>query len=1511
MKRVIPQIFIHQLVKAYLTLFIIFFAGTIYGASITNSTSGNWSATAWPNTTRTGSITTLTSSSNVTGSGTSFTTEISVGNIIKTSGNTTIGTVASITDNTHLVLTSNALSANTNISYKSQGVGPVDIITISSGSAITVDGIFTCASLTFAAVNANTTLTISGTNSLNVTGAVTMPRPSSGSTCTLSVGAGSLTAVSIAMNATTSGRNDVLTVSTGNVTISGDFTGGTTGCLVSFTGAGNFKIGGVLSATPSVTQYAGNTWNYYGSAQTVLGIAYNNLTLSGTGIKTLQTSTLTISNDFTLSGSVSVTAVAALTIGGKVTLGTGTTFIASAFTHNVAGNWTNNGIFTPGTGVINFDGTINQIIGGSGTNTFNSLTISNAAGLSLSGNVSVNTTLTFVSGKISTGAYSISIGNSAVVTGAGTGKYISGNLQMGIPASATTRTFDIGDATVYTPVTLNFAGSTNSAGSITLNTVAGNLPNISTSNINPALNVNRYWTITNNGVTGFSSYDAILNFVSGDIDAGADYTSFIAGEYSSSSWVYPVVGTTTSTSVQVTGMTSFGQFQLGESEVLSGNQYSGNGSTPAVSDVLPCINMPSDPLIISSSFAVHQYFTMNVIKGLTYEVYTCSSASPANPLMLTVYKEGAPTDPYIGFSTVNTGNPCSSLTNDVYVSFTPAYSGEVRVLVNRKGNPGSSSPIGLTIKANVVGGNNTLDDQTLAGSDKWIGHIYDGMAFNNYLGYYLTGSETFQESFGTSGTWPNNVNDDVTCFNFLSGGAVHASVLDITFSVRYRMNSTRKGLYTASMTSDDGSRLFVDNNSIYSNWSDHSPVTSANVLFNLTGSSSLAFEYYENGGQNVAGFTGLVQVLSNTLSQNVNQNIYLNATGLPISGDVFGTLPSGITLSGTGYQWAYSSTSSTGPWTNITGATSATFTPSTTTAPFNTAGTYYVIRNTSLSSTNNITPNPYVAVNQSNYAVIIVSPVAGTWLGITSNDWHTVSNWSGGVPLSATDVVVPSGTPFQPSINSASAYCHNLTINSGASLSISAGKLLTVSGTLVNNAGTAGLILQSDATGTASLLHNSDNISATVNLYITGSAENWHLLSSPVASQLISGAWLPAGTYGNGTGYDLYVWNEASSCWIYKLNITSTINWNTVHPSASFVPGRGYLYSVQASNPVKQFTGTLNNGNININLTSSGTNLSLTGFNLVGNPYPSTIDWQASTGWSRSGLVSNTGGYDMWIWNPAANNYGVINSSGGTGTNGVTRFIAPAQGFFVKAANNGILGLTNNIRIAGGNGAWMKSLSIDPSPLSIKVNSESGAGFDEVQLVFGSIDNESGTTKLFSPVTTAPSIFLPLKGENFTLRYLTDTVENTVVPMMFKPGSDGYYTIQFNNSDQFEHLVLEDRQLNTFQDIKVNNTYRFKSLKTDNPGRFYVHFKQTGKPVSKELTIPVYVAKNKLVVNLTQMTLETEIMVSDIMGRILIKSKLEGESIHELSIDSKPQLLIVYLRNQATTVCHKVMWLNS
>jgi len=117
-----------------------------------------------------------------------------------------------------------------------------------------------------------------------------------------------------------------------------------------------------------------------------------------------------------------------------------------------------------------------------------------------------------------------------------------------------------------------------------------------------------------------------------------------------------------------------------------------------------------------------------------------------------------------------------------------------------------------------------------------------------------------------------------------------------------------------------------------------------------------------------------------------------------------------------------------------------------------------------------------------------------------------------------------------------------LTINSGKKLNVAPGKQLTTTGTITNNGGTSGFVLQSDATGTASLLHNTNNIPATIERYISGDAEAWHFISSPVAAQGISGSWLPSGSYGNGTGYDLYVWNEHNNCWIYKLNTTADTN---------------------------------------------------------------------------------------------------------------------------------------------------------------------------------------------------------------------------------------------------------------------------------------------------------------------------------------------------------------------------------
>lgn len=71
--------------------------------------------------------------------------------------------------------------------------------------------------------------------------------------------------------------------------------------------------------------------------------------------------------------------------------------------------------------------------------------------------------------------------------------------------------------------------------------------------------------------------------------------------------------------------------------------------------------------------------------------------------------------------------------------------------------------------------------------------------------------------------------------------------------------------------------------------------------------------------------------------------------------------------------------------------------------------------------------------------------IAGIWLGTTNSNWHTASNWTAGIiPDASIDVVIPGGTTYQPSVQSADAECNNLLLENGASLTIGGTYKLTV-----------------------------------------------------------------------------------------------------------------------------------------------------------------------------------------------------------------------------------------------------------------------------------------------------------------------------------------------------------------------------------------------------------------------------------------------------------------------------------
>ena len=245
---------------------------------------------------------------------------------------------------------------------------------------------------------------------------------------------------------------------------------------------------------------------------------------------------------------------------------------------NLAGNFSNSGTFTSGTGVFTFNGSSPQTL--TGVTTFTSMTVANSAGLNLANNITVTTaaagTLTLTSGAVTTGANTLITARACNAPSvARTSGYVVGNLRKAIPANASTCTFEIGSGANYTPVVAVFIAGT-TAGNITASTTGTEHASIGASGIDSAKSVNRYWTLTNGGVTlPAAGFSATFNFINGspvDFDAIAAPANFIVERWNGANWfpttLNPACTSTPGTNLckRVNGLTAttFGDFAIGE-----------------------------------------------------------------------------------------------------------------------------------------------------------------------------------------------------------------------------------------------------------------------------------------------------------------------------------------------------------------------------------------------------------------------------------------------------------------------------------------------------------------------------------------------------------------------------------------------------------------------------------------------------------------------------------------------------------------------------------------------------------------------------------------------------------------------------------------------------------------------------------------------------------------------------------------------------------------------------------
>ncbi|MFN2380352.1 MAG: hypothetical protein ABR519_09135 [Bacteroidales bacterium] len=376
--------------------------------------------------------------------------------------------------------------------------------------------------------------------------------------------------------------------------------------------------------------------------------------------------------------------------------------------------------------------------------------------------------------------------------------------------------------------------------------------------------------------------------------------------------------------------------------------------------------------------------------------------------------------------------------------------------------------------------------------------------------------------------------------------------------------------------------------------------------------------------------------------------------------------------------------------------------------------------------------------------------VSSTWIGLISSDWNTGSNWNPtGVPASATSVIIQNAaiTPYSPTLP-VSAECKSVHIESGGLLNAAAGGgTLSLSGADLAwsvasggtfNAGT-GTVVFTSVEGTISI----DGTTIFNNLTIaTGSTVSVISSGQKIKGKLrVDGILNPGGNItlqsdsiqtamidGNGSGevtgtiiMERYFESAYGYQYLSSPFTSATVSelGDEVDLSSSFPPVYRYEedrpysgweahsdpalileplkgYAVHLGSSEEKITadieGVPNNGLLSMTLYNHDHPYTK-GLNLVGNPYPSPIDWDSETGWARTNIDDAI----FYFIPGSASSYSGTYSSyqNGLSSDGETSGIIPAmQGFFVHVTDGSFpvtatLEIDNNARVT----SQTKSLS--------------------------------------------------------------------------------------------------------------------------------------------------------------------------------------------------------------------------
>lgn len=462
---------------------------------------------------------------------------------------------------------------------------------------------------------------------------------------------------------------------------------------------------------------------------------------------------------------------------------------------------------------------------------------------------------------------------------------------------------------------------------------------------------------------------------------------------------------------------------------------------------------------------------------------------------------------------------------------------------------------------------------------------------------------------------------------------------------------------------------------------------------------------------------------------------------------------------------------------------------------------------------------------------------------------------------------------------------NNLTITSG-NVQVDAGAEVSINGTAGLGGDEKFTIESTSVSSTASVIFNTAPANTiTIQRYYT--AAEWHLFGVPVSGITANDLYL-------NDSPDVWItkFGEASNSWTYITNLDDALNQNS-----------GYMYWIDgAVDQTINFTGNITASDQSTSLTNSGS-----GWNALGNPFTSALDWDLGI-WDPNTITTGT----VYVWDQdydVDGEYITWNGSAGNLSNGI---IPLGQGFFVEASNAGNFTIPEAAR-AHNNQAFYKSVEEDEPSQYVRlqlVGENCGntvfVGFPENGTE--EFDYRGDATKRFS-TSPSPQLFIMENGVKLSTNAntpLSDEVKT--VPLHLVQILEGNYSLTISDLDQLPNIkiTLEDLKTGITQDLIRNNIYDFDALPDDNPERFLLHFMSSPDGIDNyepDLIIDIYSYGKDIYVHSTKdgVNNKANVFIYDLIGRKIVTQNIQGEALVKIPVQLNNLYVIVKVVDRTRT----------